>query len=46
MYPVEMLLGLMFLFWAAAVWATYKENPPSFEVLEDLTVGGRSVGGK
>lgn len=28
MYPFEVLLGLMFFFWGAAVWATYMEKPP------------------
>ncbi len=31
MYPFEMLLGLMFLFWAAAIWATFKEDSPNLK---------------
>jgi len=31
MYPFEMLLAIMFLFWAAAVWATYRENATSLK---------------
>ena len=26
MYQVEALLGLMFLFWGAAVWASFMES--------------------
>jgi hypothetical protein len=28
MYPFEVLLGLMFLFWGSAVMATFLENEP------------------
>jgi hypothetical protein len=27
MYPFEVLLGIMFLFWGAAIYATFTERP-------------------
>jgi hypothetical protein len=28
MYPFEVLLGIMFLFWGAAIYASFIEKPP------------------
>ena len=28
MYQVEALLGLMFLFWGAAIWASFLDGTP------------------
>ena len=32
MYPFEVLLGLMMLFWCAAIWATFIEKPPKHQL--------------
>lgn len=40
MYPVMVLLGLMLLTWAAAVWATYVDEEKG---VEDETASGRQV---
>ena len=35
MYPFEVLVVLMFLFWGAAVWATFVEKNPKSAWLND-----------